>query len=155
MSISAGRNFISENAYEDVISQMKDLSVEARGKGTSKKELDCQRSLFYDIMECIEWMKMLVLKVLKRQLFLLYMSHLLPMLSLQLHKIVPLFLLHMVTATYPLMQLSSMTIFSLEFTTEDPTRWRDFMALGKMRRPLRCDGIMKFLGYEMWLLLKF
>ncbi|XP_058098565.1 uncharacterized protein LOC131243324 isoform X1 [Magnolia sinica] len=94
MSTSAGRNFISENAYEDVISQMKDLSVEAGGKGTSKKELDSQHSLFYDIMECIEWMKLLVLKVLKRQLFLLNMSHLLPILSLQLHKIVPLFLLH-------------------------------------------------------------
>lgn len=45
---------LSRSTYEDVIHQMKDLSIEAGGKGTSKKELGSQRSFFYDVLAYIE-----------------------------------------------------------------------------------------------------
>ncbi|XP_031473752.1 uncharacterized protein LOC116246169 [Nymphaea colorata] len=45
---------LSRSTYEDVIHQMKDLSIEAGGRGTSKKELGSQRSFFYDVLAYIE-----------------------------------------------------------------------------------------------------
>ncbi|KAF3776256.1 Interferon-related developmental regulator 1 [Nymphaea thermarum] len=40
--------------YEDVINQMKSLSIEAGGRGTSKKELGNQRSFFYDTLAYVQ-----------------------------------------------------------------------------------------------------
>ncbi|CAN6452082.1 unnamed protein product [Victoria cruziana] len=40
--------------YEDVINQMKALSIEAGGRGTSKKELGNQRSFFNDALAYIQ-----------------------------------------------------------------------------------------------------
>nr|DAD20647.1 TPA_asm: hypothetical protein HUJ06_022110 [Nelumbo nucifera] len=47
-------NIVSQSTCDDVVDQMRDLSIEAGGKGTSKKELNSQRNFFNDILDFIE-----------------------------------------------------------------------------------------------------